>query len=407
MSDIRFILTEYTGSILSYSIDVHTNRLETINLYHIEDNANIGDIFVAKVTNVAKNINAAFIDYQKGQRGYLPINEDYIPIVLNRNYDGQIKTGDELLVQFEKEAVRSKEPVFTVNLSISGKYSVITNASKVKGVSKKCSKSIREKLLKAIPNDIEYGIILRTNAAELITEEDTLLLSIIETECKQLSAQMDTILSEGIHRTCYSKVWQSSPPYITELRDMRNIKYSSLVTDNPKLYEQLSIYVKRYAPEMAKKLILYTDNYSLNKLYSIESKINELLRSKVWLKSGAYLVIEKTEAMYVIDVNSGKNIAKKTNAEYILSINLEAAKEVMYQIRLRNLTGMILVDFINMENTNNKEQLMQALRLYAKQDMVQTTIVDMTALELVEITRQKILKSLSEQFFCAETPKNY
>jgi ribonuclease G len=143
---------------------------------------------------------------------------------------------------------------------------------------------------------------------------------------------------------------------------------------------------------------MYTDeSYQLNKLYSIESKLEALLNKKVWLKSGAYLVIEKTEAMYVIDVNSGKNISKKANAEYIYSINAEAAKEIMYQLRLRNLTGMILVDFINMDNQEDKERLLEELRQYAKHDMIKTMVVDMTALDLVEITRQKNKKSLAEQ----------
>jgi ribonuclease G len=148
---------------------------------------------------------------------------------------------------------------------------------------------------------------------------------------------------------------------------------------------------------MADKLKLYEDkSYGLNKLYSIETKLEGLLGKKVWLKSGAYLVIEKTEAMYVIDVNSGKNISKKANAEYIYSVNAEAAREIMYQIRLRNLTGMIVVDFINMENNEDKERLMEKLSEYARRDMVKTMVIDMTALDLVEITRQKNKKSLAD-----------
>lgn len=407
MTDIRFVLSEYKGGILSYSINMQTNRLETVGFYHagscfaaLDTSINIGDIFVAKVINIVPNIQAAFIDYQKGQRGFLPIN-GYQPVLTNRNFDGQIKAGDELLVQLEKEAVRSKDPVFTMNLSIPGKYSVVTNANRIKGVSKKCQKTVREKLAECIPDDIDYGIIIRTNAAELFLDSAKnaeFPEKVIEAECRQLCAQMDNLLKNGVHRTCYSRVWQSPPPYITTLRDMRNINYSRIVTDNPKLQEQLIAFADMYAPELKEKITFYTDTYSLHKLHSIETKLNELFQPKVWLKSGAYLVIEKTEAMYVIDVNSGKNIAKKANAAYILSINLEAAKEIMYQIRLRNLTGIIVVDFINMDNGDSKEQLLQALRQYAKQDMVLTTIIDMTALELVEITRQKNYKSLMEQF---------
>ena len=129
----------------------------------------------------------------------------------------------------------------------------------------------------------------------------------------------------------------------------------------------------------------------------METQIDELLAKKVWLKSGAYLVIEKTEAMYVIDVNSGKNISKKENAEYIYQINMEAASEIMRQIRLRNLTGIIMIDFINMEDSAKDHALLQQLRVLAKKDFILTTIVDITALGLVEITRKKTTKSLAEQ----------
>lgn len=400
MSDIRFVLTKYRDGILSYAVNTQSNRLESVNFYagnEALDAVNIGDIFVAKVMNVAGNIQAVFIDYQKGKHGYLPIDKTGLPILLNRDYDGKLKAGDELLVQLEKEAVRSKEPVFTSNLSIAGKYCVITSGNKCKGVSKKCAKTAREQLIKAIPDDIDYGIIVRTNAVELLSDEDS-RVELLEQECRYLSRQMDALLNDGIHRTCYSRVWQSPAPYLTALRDVRNISYSRIVTDDADLHDALSAFLRTASPEMLDKLVLYTDSsYPLNKLYSIETKLKELLSPKVWLKSGAYLVIEKTEAMYVIDVNSGKSISKKSNAEYILAVNTEAAKEIMYQLRLRNLTGIILVDFINMENPDDKEELLQELRHLAKLDMIQTTVVDMTALHLVEITRQKNLKSLAEQ----------
>lgn len=400
MSDIRFVLTKYRNGILSYSINMQSSRLETIHFYDTEnttDHVNIGDIFVAKVMNVAKNINAVFIDYQKGKHGYLPINDQYDPLLLNRKYDGHLKAGDELLVQLEKEAVRSKEPVFTSDLSLAGKYCVITSCSKGKGVSKKCPKLYRSCLLAAIPEDIKYGIVIRTNASELISESPE-SLELLEKECLQLSEQMDLIIQDAVHRTCYSRVWQAPPPYLTVLRDVRNLCYSQIITDDENLYSELYSFLKYSSPKLSDKLTLYSDtSYPLSKLHSIETRIGELLSSKVWLRSGAYLIIEKTEAMYVIDVNSGKNITKKSNSEYILAINIEAAKEIMYQLRLRNLTGIIMVDFINMDNACDKEKLLHELSQDAKYDPIKTVIVDMTALDLVEITRQKNMKSLAEQ----------
>jgi ribonuclease G len=212
--------------------------------------------------------------------------------------------------------------------------------------------------------------------------------------------ELEKVVKSGIHRTCYSRVWKSPSPYLIDLRNMKWMDYSQIVSDDSVLYGELSEFVKLSLPEMADRLKLYEDkSYGLNKLYSIETKLEELLGKKVWLKSGAYLVIEKTEAMYVIDVNSGKNISKKTSADYIFSINMEAAEEIMYQIRLRNLTGMILIDFINMESEEDKLQLLDELSYLASLDKIKTKVIDMTALDLVEITRMKNKKSLGEQVF--------
>ena len=181
------------------------------------------------------------------------------------------------------------------------------------------------------------------------------------------------------------------------MRDERS-KYQQIITDDNDLYDEIMEFVSLYMPEQLSNISLYQDaSYPLKKLYRVETQLEELLSSKVWLKSGAYLVIEKTEAMYVIDVNSGKNIAKKENAQYIYQINIEAAQEIMRQIRLRNLTGMILIDFINMKDEKKDLELLQELRILAKKDRILTTVVDMTALGLVELTRKKTTKSLAEQ----------
>ena len=389
----KLLLTKYQNGILS--LLMKNNRIEEISYSSQNDSGKIGDIYVAKVLNVVKNINAAFIDYQKGKRGYLPISSKYVPVLLNRTYDGRILAGDEILVQMEKEAIREKEPVFTMNLSLAGKYSVVTNANTTKSVSSKLGKQDRERLRECTPSECEYGIVIRTNAKELLQRDD---LSALETECSQLIMQMDKLLREGIHRTCYSQVYQAPASYLTDLRDHTSWEYEQIVTDDEMIYHEVEGFLSTYMPEKKEQLTLYQDEaITLHKLYGIETKIQELLQTKVWLNSGAYLVIEQTEAMYVIDVNSGKNIAKKPTDSYILSINLEATKEIMRQIRLRNLSGIILIDFINMEETSMKEQLMQELKKLARLDRIPTTIVDMTALGLVEITRKKTKRSLKAQ----------
>ncbi len=389
----KLILTRYKEGVLS--LILRDNQIQEI-FYNNEDNhANIGDIFVAKVINVVSNIQAAFIDYQPGKRGYLPISSKYKPVLLNRIYDGRILAGDELLVQMEKEAIRTKEPVFTMNLSLPGKYCVVTNADSSKSVSSKLSRQEREILRSHILMNTGYGIVVRTNAKELLAFND---FSFLTEECNFLAEQMNKILTEGIHRTCYSRIHKAAPAYLTELRDNKALEYEQIVTDDSALYEELKSFLHSYMPEEETFLSLYTDDtLSLHKLYGLKTKIQELLQPKVWMNSGAYLIIEQTEAMYVIDVNSGKNNSKKSSDSYVLSVNMEAAKEIMRQIRLRNLSGIIIIDFINMEDETMKEQLMQELKRLAKLDRIQTTIVDMTPLGLIEITRKKTKRSLKAQ----------
>ncbi len=408
MRELRYIITEYCfrekKGILSFSLDMKTGKVESVNFSpsnQLNSTITIGDIFVAKVINVVKQIHAAFIAYAPNKKGYLPISPEYIPIITNRKYDGRILVGDEIIVQLEKEAVRTKEPVFTINLSLAGKYSVISYANTYKGVSKKCTKAERELLRTAIPQNIDYGIVIRTNAISLLQspelDESSDILQPVVDEINYLNRQMTRLIQEGICRTCYSRIWQSPPSYLTMMRD-EGVTYEQIITDSNVLYDELRDFVELYMPEQLAKISLYQDDtYSLYKLYRVETHLSELLSSRVWLKSGAYIVIEKTEAMYVIDVNSGKNITKTDAIEYIFQINLEAADEIMRQIRLRNLTGMILIDFINMDEEEKVEALLQELRAFAKKDRIQTTIVDITALGLVEITRRKTTKSLAEQ----------
>lgn len=400
MSNLRYVLTEYKDGVLSFTWDTKTNKMESVSFTQRKKSsgdAKIGDIFVAKVVNVAKQINAAFIDYAPNKKGYLPISSGYTPLLTNRKYDGRILAGDEILVQLEKEAVRTKEPVFTMNLSLAGKYTVVSNANTYQGISKKCSKQEKVQLRAAIPQNIAYGVVIRTNAAALLYTETQDALQPVTDEMIALNEKLSSLIREGIHRTCYSCIWQSPPSYLTNLRDEGSV-YRQIVTDSQTLYEKTSAFMSLYMPEQLSALSLYQDeNYPLQKLYRVETQLEELLAKKVWLKSGAYLVIEKTEAMYVIDVNSGKNISKKDPAEYIYKINMEAADEMMRQIRLRNLTGMILVDFINMEDAEKDAALLQELRMLAKKDRILTNVVDITVLGLVEITRKKTTKSLYEQ----------
>lgn len=380
---------------------------ETMNLVQVsidqdENSGILGNIYLGKVKNIVKNINAAFIEIEGGRMCYYSLKENPYPIMANTPYtddNGLVKTdikaGDELLVQVVKEDVKTKAPVVSSNLNLTGKYVALTYGKSLVGVSAKINDDKERSKLKKIGHEYrnkEFGFIIRTNAA--YAPEDK-----IRKEIELLIETYKSIRQYGIHKNVFSRIYQTPPSYICDIRDGYTQKVDEFVTDNKGLYEHIKDYLTKYQPEDLSKLRFYEDSLlSLTNLYGLKDKIESATKPYVWLKSGGTLVIQPTEALTVIDVNTGKAIdGKKKVQETFLKVNLEAAKEIAKQIRLRNLSGIIIIDFIDMELKSNKELLMEELDKYLKMDPIKTTLVDMTALGLVEITRKKVRKPLHEQ----------
>ena len=204
---------------------------------------------------------------------------------------------------------------------------------------------------------------------------------------------MEEILLYSKTRTCFSRIYQGAPSYIEYLHHISSNGYEEIVTDIPVVYNVLK---KQY--KGGKTVRFYEDAFPLKKLYSIETKMDELFAKKIYLKSGGTLFIEYTEAMTVIDINTGKCIAKKDKDTLNYQINLEAAQMIARHLRLRNISGIIVVDFINMEKEEYKLKLIQELKQLLKKDPVYCNYVDITALGLVEITRKKVQKPIYEVF---------
>ncbi|WP_455147966.1 ribonuclease E/G [Clostridium sp.] len=393
------------------------------------DESLLGNIYIGKVKNVVKNINAAFIDLGGGKTGYFSLAENPVPLYvdeLNRmySYSGQepdsalvksarkLKAGDELLVQVSRDALKTKDPSVTCCLNFPGTYMVLTVGKPQIGFSAKIKDNIwKERVREALlaHKDERFGLIVRTNGAA--ASIDTLCA-----ETEKLKQQMEELFARAACRTCYSLLEQGTPPYIQSLRDAKKGTLSEIITDVPEYAKKIEAWLeeekeadkeqKENQPQADKnesinqavpKLSLYTDeNLPLMKLYRLESVLKSATDRRVWMKSGGYLVIEPTEALTVIDVNTGKYTGKKTPAETILKINLEAAHEVARQLSLRNLSGIIIVDFIDMESKEDQETLMRTLGEELSRDPVKTILVDMTRLGLVEITRKKVRRPLHE-----------
>lgn len=358
-----------------------------------EETELLGSIYIGKVKNIVKNIEAAFIEIEGGILCYYSLREQEEPLYIKEKTGSRLSPGDELLVQVNREAVKTKAPAVTCNLNFPGKYLVLTTGEKKLGLSSKLSKEEKERL-RVIAEPFltgEFGVIVRTNAAQAPEE-------LLREEFERLSSICRKVLTAGKHQSCFSRVYQEPPAYAAGIRSLKKESLSRIITDDLEIYETLSEYLLTYQPEDRGKLRFYTEESpDLNRLYKVASSLKAALQERVWLKSGAYLIIQPTEALTVIDVNTGKYDGRGKSRETFLRINLEAARETARQLRLRNLSGIIVVDFIDMEEEADKKALMELLEQELLKDPVKTVLVDMTPLGLVEITRKKVRKTLKEQ----------
>lgn len=388
----KLIITRWNGSVIT----LLQSGKETVqvNIEPEENQSVLGNIYIGKVNHIVKNINAAFVDIGGGQMGYLSLSDANILFVDQRTYNGKLRQGDEIIVQVERDAVKTKAPVLTGNLNVTGRYFVLTSGKKQIGFSTKITDQAWRQEMKSYlesRKDEDFGMIVRTNAYKVPKEE-------LESELIQLMDSFKEMLDNAKHRTCYSLLYSSAPSYLTGLRDSLKSSLEAVITDEPDIYEAIKDYLTQCQPEDLGLLTWYEDNLlPLGKLYRIEKTMDEALGKRVWLKSGGYLVIEPTEALVVIDVNTGKYSGKKELSETIKKVNLEAAEEIGHQLRLRNLSGIIIIDFIDMEAEEDRRILMERLEGILSKDPVKTTVVEMTKLNLVEVTRKKIRKPLYEQ----------
>lgn len=353
----------------------------------------LGNIYIGKVKNIVKNIQAAFVEIADGMLCYLPLEDVKAPVYVKPKKQQRLTEGDELLVQVSREAVKTKAPSVTTNLSLAGKYLVMTTGNQTVGYSSKLKAEEKERLKLLIQNwELpDVGLIVRTNAVQADLME-------LEQEYERLLEQYHFLTEKAVHRAVFSCVLQSRPAYLTSILGSRSESLKEIVTDDKNVYGQIQEFLREEMPADEAKLRLYEDRMlPLKALYRLEKGLTEALSEHVWLKSGAYLVIESTEALTVIDVNTGKYAGRKNKQETIWKINREAAQEITRQLRLRNLSGIILVDFVDMDGKGEPEKLLALMREQLKKDPLKAAAVDMTELGLMELTRKKQKKTLLEQ----------
>lgn len=347
-----------------------------------DDSLKTGEIYLCKVSHVVKNINAAFVEVKKDIMCYLSLKEPGVK-------EEKICAGMEFPVQVKKAAVKSKQAVVSRKLEFSGKYAVVTTHNLTKNISTKIKSPKRRAELEEVLGELKeeaFGIILRTNCEEAGREE-------ILAECRQLLSEAASVAETAKTRVCFSRLYDSPMEFVKFLRDHKAGTLERIITDDDECFQMLS----ESAYFSGENIIYYEDSsYPLDKLLGINSKLQKAGAKHVWLKSGGSLVIEPTEALTVIDVNTEKAIAGKRSSETtFFKINTEAAREAARQIRIRNLSGIILIDFIDMKDKEHINALLDELENEFQKDSVRTTVVDITKLGLVEITRMKTRKPLA------------
>ena len=371
-------------------------RIVEIRLESDQEKSILGNIYTGQVENIASNIQAAFVQIEPGKRCYYPLAEAQRAVFsAGRKGNGPLRPGDELLVQVSRDAMKGKLPALTSNLNFTGRYLVLTTGDKKFGLSSKLALEDRHRLSgwlkeEAERPDKEFGIIVRTNAADASKEE-------ILKELEWLKDRYHKAVVQGRNRTCFSLVLETEPFYVAAVRDAYGRDLDEIITDVPEIREMILGYLEEISPELKEKLRFYQDKLlPLYKLYRVETALDAIQKEKVWLNSGGFLVIQQTEAFVSIDVNSGKYIGKKKMEETFRKINLEAAAEIGRQLRLRNLSGIILIDFINMENPDHRDELFHVLQKLLRKDPIKSRAIDITPLHILEMTRKKVRRPVIE-----------
>ena len=412
----QYLVTRMDGKIFSFLLQ--DGKAAEIHCDRENSDSTLGNIYIGKIKNIAKNLGAAFVETAPGQVCYLPLQDMKHPVYTKKGASKLPQAGDELLVQVSREEIKTKYPSVTTNLTLHGKYMLLTTGNCQLSVSSKLPEPDRERLrglirsLEAHPDEQNmclsgepdaactegissvspgtYGWLLRTNAGTASEE-------LLRKDFLRLRSQYELLMQQVMYRTCFSCLRETPAAWLGRLSNLYDSETDRILTDDPQLYQNIQDYFSEYQPEDLDKLTLYEDRMvPMAKLYSLEHQLCQALSERVWLNSGGYLVIQPTEALTVIDVNTGRYEGGKNKEAAFLKINLEAAAETARQIRLRNMSGIIIVDFINMEKEESVKTLLSVLREHLQKDPVQTVLVDMTRLSLVEITRKKVSKTLAE-----------
>ncbi len=367
-----------------------------------ETNQIDGNIYVGRIQNVLPGMELAFVDIGIPKnavlyRADISIEDEDIEGETkqeNKRIEEMIKGGQTIVCQVTKNAIGAKGARLTQEVSIPGRFAVLVPNSSTIGISKRLPDGERRRLRKIIDavKPERHGIIIRT-AAEGVSEED------LARDVASLSEKWGAIEAEVAKSNTPRLVYRDLDLAVRVLREELNDDYRGVIIDDRELYEKVREYVLAVNPELADRIEFYdkgTEELPLFERYFVHEQLHRALDRKVFLPSGGSLIIERTEALTVVDVNTGKNVGTTNLEETVFRNNLEAAEEVARQLRLRDIGGIIVIDFIDMEAKVNREAVASALRQALSRDKTRTQVFDISDLGLVEMTRKRVNEGLLE-----------
>ena len=358
----------------------------------------VGNVYLGRVQNVLPGMEAAFIDVGKGRNAVLYAGEvNYSPEDLEGaapRIEHVLKSGNSVLVQVTKDPIGGKGARLTAQISMPGRYLVLVPNSDITGISRRLPDEERKRLKQILRTNRPegHGVIIRTAAED--ADENALAADLA-----RLLEEWKTIEKKAKRAKAPAMLYEEPELTVRSVRDLfTDEEFRELVTDSPRVYELVTQYLAGIAPDLLPKVRLHQDKLPVFEEFHVVEQIHKGLDRKVWLPSGGYIVIDRTEAMTVIDVNTGKSVGKTNLEETVVNTNVEAAREVARQLRLRDIGGMIVIDFIDMLLEQNKQKVVDALREEMAKDKTRSQIFDISPLGLLEVTRKRVSGGLLESF---------
>jgi ribonuclease G len=382
--------------------------LAELYIERTKDRGIIGNIYKGKVVKVLPGMQAAFVDIGLEKAAFLYVSDVYggmeeyeemgflgmeMPTYLNPSsqIEDLLFEGQEILVQVSKEPLGTKGTRITSHITLPGRYLVFMPTVDHVGISRRIRDEKERRRLREIIQSMKApnsGFIVRTASEGAEPDE-------IRNDMEFLIHLWNNIQKKKENSTAPCLIHHDLTMVLRVIRDILSSQVNRIIIDSKEEYENIISFINTYMPKQKYEIILYGHNEPIFDAYGIEMEIDKILGRKIWLKSGGYIVIDISEALVAIDVNTGRYVGKRNLADTILKTNLEAAKEIAYQLRLRNIGGIIIIDFIDMEREGDREKVYQALEEATKKDRQKTNIFKISELGLVEMTRKRTRENIS------------